>query len=405
MRLVQSYKGMEYRAISDVVNELITCLSSRDNELIEILCENEPMATAEDEVIRSIKYLKYFKEKQEQYISDKKLESACCYLPLNQPLYSLILNVLTASFVCKRVYYRPPQKLWTLHCKIYDLLNLGRFGIYVETISRSQFMDKYVHFANVIIYIGRYDNVLDISQYISAKSLLIYNGSALNPIIVMTGANLSLCAKETVNARLYNSGQDCMAPSAIFVHNMIYKFFLRELTIFLDSLKIDLNSWNETVVGPMIDDDSFDESVHYLRINKRNVVYGGHYDDNKRFIEPTIFAYDKYVGEKQTPYFAPFLRIYRYTSLEDIQLYLSTEDAMRYKGYVSIFGNASEIDSIKTSSKDLIVLKNETLLDYEDGNKEFGGYGEGCSFTLAEGKMNAHPILLLREIYEWRKND
>ena len=380
----------------------ISLLINMHDELLKLLCTVETRSTAKDEISRSIKYLKNFENKQKQYIPVRKQHAICCYLPLNQPLYSFVLNVLTAAFVCKKVYYRPPQKLWGLHKKINDLIVPNSSIIKMQTISRSKFLRDYVNEANIVVYTGKYKNVLDLSSQISEKMLLIYNGSAFNPIVVTKSADLDSCCTDIVNARLYNTGQDCMAQAAIFIHDDISDEFMRKLTESLNKLREGEQNWNPFVIGSILSEDSFAESVAYMSSNFNAIVYGGTWDSNTQVVSPTVFKWNRYSGEEQNIFFAPFFCVYQYAQADDLMGYFHTKEAQCYKGYISVYGSNKDIDLLEFSKQRLIVLRNETLFEFEEGNKEFGGYGEGCSFVMANGKKNIHPVLLLREISEWR---
>ena len=380
----------------------ISLLLNMHDELVELLCTVETLFTAEDEIYRSIEYLKNFEDKQKQYIPVQRQYEICCYLPLNQPLYSFVLNVLTAAFVCKKVYYRPPQKLWGLHKKMNDLLVPNSSIIEMETISRSDFLRAYVKKANVVVYTGKYKNVLELSAQLSVKTLLIYNGSAFNPIVVTKSADLDSCCTDIVNARLYNTGQDCMAPAAIFIHDDISDEFMRRLTTSLNKFRYGEKSWNPLVIGTILSEDSFAENITYISSNSNAIVYGGTWDSNAQFVSPTVFKWNRYSGEKPNIFFAPFFCIYQYAQTDDLLGFFHTKEAECYKGYISVYGSNKDIDLLEFSKEKLIVLRNETLFEFEEGNKEFGGYGEGCSFVMANGEKNIHPILLLREISEWR---
>lgn len=375
---------------------------NKHDELRDLLCTTETYATAEDEIYRSIEYLNAFVYKQKKYIPEKKSQVMCCYLPLNQPLYSFVLNVLTASFVCEKVYYRPPQKLWKLHQKIYVLMVQNQEEIQIIMASRNEFLKDYVNFAEIVSYTGRYENVQELSSCINNKTLLIYNGSALNPVIVTKNADLDICCDEIVNARLYNTGQDCMAPAAILIHDDITEKFTKKLADRLDAIKICENYWNPEIIGPMISKESFVENVKYMLTNSKSIIYGGFWNDSNLYISPTIFLNNRYLGENQQIFYAPFFCIYQYSCLQDISMYFSTKKAACYKGYVSVFGADSDIDLLKLGEDGFIILNNKTLFRYEDGNIQFGGYGEGCSFVMYNGRKEIHPILLLREISDWR---
>lgn len=401
-KLFPRYKMQKIDKELNLAEKYANLIVNKHEELRNLLCATETNATVEDEIYRSINYLYSFLDKQKAYMSNEKSQVVCCYLPLNQPLYSFVLNVLTASFVCRKVYYRPPQKLWGLHQSLYELLVEDQSAIQIVMVSRNKFFREYVDSAEIVIYTGRYENVQELCNCINKKALLIYNGSALNPVIVTKNADLDACCEKVVNARLYNTGQDCMAPAAVLIHDDIAGRFMRNLKDRLDAVRLGENGWNPAIIGSMITKDSFSENIRYILSNADSVVYGGHWDENSFLISPTIFLNKRYLGENQQIFYAPFFCIYQYACLQEIHMYFSTKEAECYKGYVSIFGTDSDVKSLKLGEHGLIILKNKTLFEYEDGNAEFGGYGEGCSFVMYNGKKEIHPILLLREISEWR---
>lgn len=400
--MCQQYKTKKIDQELSRADKYANLIISKHNELRTLLCTTETYATAEDEISRSIEYLRAFIHKQKKYILDEKIKMLCCYLPLNQPLYSFVLNVLTPSFVCERIYYRPPQKLWKLHQKLNDILLDNQSEIQMVMVSRNKFLKDYVSFAEIIVYTGHFENVKKLSRRVSDCALLIYNGSALNPVIVTKNADLSSCCEEIVNARLYNTGQDCMAPAAILLHDDIAEEFIQKLIEQLDYMKVGKNSWNPEFIGSMISEDSFDENIEYVLSNVGSIIYGGYWNEDNFYIGPTIFLNNRYKGEEQKSFYAPFFSIYQYACPQELNAYFSTKEAECHKGYVSVFGIDSDIDSLKLDENKFIVLEDETLFSYENGNEEFGGYGEGCSFVMYGGKKEVHPILLLREISEWR---
>ena len=88
----------------------------------------------------------------------------------------------------------------------------------------------------------------------------------------------------------------------------------------------------------------------------------------------------------------------RYSSLCEVREYLDQPYCELYAGYISIYGKSLYCETWHSGKNSLIPLYNTTLFYDEDGNKEFGGYGEGCSFVSYNGKIHYRPILLAKEI-------
>lgn len=381
--------------------EFLSKLMQKRAVVRDLLCTIEPLMTVEDEISRSIRYLEDLEDRQWMYLPNQRTGISCSYLPLNQPLYSFVLNVLTLTLTCEQVYYRPPKKLWDLHSALYDCFAEVIPTVHIRTMPRGKFLKNYTSKANIIVYTGRLENALELKKNIRDDALLIYNGSALNPIIITESADLNTCMSEIINARLYNTGQDCMAPAAIFVHEKVIEQFLSDLFCRLNKFRQNEHGWDSTVIGPMISESCYLENVQYLLKYKEFIMFGGECGENL-FISPTVFLFERYCCEEQSILYAPFFFVYKYRTPHEVHMYLTTRTAKCYKGYLSIYGNKLDIEALNIEHLNMVVLDNTTLFNYENGNIEFGGYGMGCSFVISHRNIRVHPILLLREIAEWR---
>jgi len=366
--------------------------------LIEILCSVETRQAADDEIERSYNCLKNI-SKQDKFIVPNMISSASSYLPMNQPLYSLILNAYVVKLVSKTVYYRPPEKQRILHEKIFELFSSDLDGIIPCYISRRKFFNLYASEADAIIFTGKYENAMELRTLLKKTTVLIFNGSALNPVVVSDNADIEKSVIETINARLYNSGQDCMAPAAVFLHKNIQEAFLEKLLGRLSSVRVGDNKNSSTVVGSLIDEKYFNENVAFIEKYKDYIIFGGKSDASKLLIEPTVFCFEKAVEELQQIIYAPFFFIFEYQKIETLYKYLNTSTAKLYRGYISFFGTVGDSNNVIEAEYKIRVLRNGTLFDQEDGNEEFGGYGEGCSFVAHNGKVEVRPILLLRDLH------
>lgn len=389
-------------AVEDSLNHCLQFadrLEKQRRQLLDLLTEFETYTAAQDEIERSIYCLLTIKT-QARSIEEVRLNCACAYLPINQPLYAFVLNVFLLKLVSEKVYYRPPEKFRVLHRSIYLLFkDLFKDIVYCEH-SRKDFLLECVSKSDVVVFTGKYENAVSLQKELPATTLMIYNGSALNPIIITPSANISQSVAGSINARLYNSGQDCMAPAGILVHKSVYPLFVKQLICELKKVKVGSNQDKDVLVGPMISDEYIQRNRMLLQKYHDLIIFGGK-EVSEGLFTPTVFhvASDDY--EHQIISYAPFFFLQEFQNNEDIQRYLSTPKAMLYKGYVSVFGNMAEANAISKLGLELNILRNSTLFDHESGNLEFGGYGEGCSFVYSNRNVTSKPILLLQDIKNW----
>ena len=100
-------------ALSDVI-------TAHRDELRDLLLNDESYETAKDELWRSLDALQNI-SKEIDYLSYGRVDLMCTFLPVNLPLYSLVIFVIVPGFMANEVIVRPPvlmrdlvQKIWTL---------------------------------------------------------------------------------------------------------------------------------------------------------------------------------------------------------------------------------------------------------------------------------------------------
>lgn len=106
-----------------------------------------------------------------------------------------------------------------------------------------------------------------------------------SPCIIDNGVNLRLTARRIAWGKLLNAGQTCIAPDYLFVHESIKDALIKEIerAIYKFYGK-DLKKSNDY---PRIISRPNMERLATL-LDGANIVFGGHYDINDRFFEPTI---------------------------------------------------------------------------------------------------------------------
>lgn len=383
-------------SLSDAVFQFKHDLLGNKERLMKILQSVETRQTADDEFLRTINCFEHL-DQQYKYLSAGRVELIASFLPLNQPLYSLALFVLVPSLTANQVCFRPPVLMWEVFEQLTNLLVRDAENIVLCKDSRRVFINGHVNNADVVIFTGEYVNALDVKSFAKESTLFIFNGGAINPIIVTASADLESSARDIVRERLFNSGQDCMAPAAILVERCVSTELLHRILDILKDECVGLNSENETTVGQMIESKSIDLFVKMLSDYRDQLIYGGSFDAQNKLIEPTVFLFDSLREMPQQTFYAPVFFVGKYDTLEETAKFLSTAAALDLSGYLSIY--SKDDDSVayyRDMHKQVIV--NESLFTFENANKPFGGYGLHCSFIELNGTMEAKPFLISEEI-------
>ena len=106
-----------------------------------------------------------------------------------------------------------------------------------------------------------------------------------SPCIVESDANVSVAARRIGLTKFSNSGQMCVAPDFVLVHQAVKEKFIEELKkVLVQFFSADPSSnYN---YGKIINERQFERLLKYLQHGK--IVHGGKFNASTHFIEPTI---------------------------------------------------------------------------------------------------------------------
>ena len=134
-----------------------------------------------------------------------------------------------------------------------------------------------------------------------------------SPAIVDPTANIKLAARRIAFGKVTNGGQTCVAPDYLLIHKSVKDSFVREYK------KEILRFFPSGDMSEMV---TIISESHYERLKglmtSGRIILGGEYDDNRRFIMPTLIdqvSLDTPVMGEEI--FGPILPMITYESLEE----------------------------------------------------------------------------------------
>ncbi len=362
-------------------------LEAKASEIVKILSKIETPDTANRELndaIRTLHELNY------KFNPDyhKNLNLLVTYQPSNLPLYSLILYCIVPSYYFKQVAVYVPHELRPTMRQLAYCLNLEKLleNIIIPNFSRKVFEDAFADNTDSIIFNGKYQNVLSILDKYPSSALFIYNGNGFNPFIIDEDSDISLALDKLIASRLFNSGQDCGAPDVVFINDKVYDIFVSKLKIILTKFCKDFYNNGTTSIYPITRDKTFVNAVEYIKENEKSIIFEGGIDHQKRIIFPHIIEIKSF--EQVREHFAPIFCLCRFHDIDSLTNLLDKDKKMNHNAmYLSYFGKRRDI-----SSASAVIIYNENVLDIEDGNKPFGGFGQKANFVKSHLDINSHPI-------------
>lgn len=140
-----------------------------------------------------------------------------------------------------------------------------------------------------------------------------------SPAIVDQTADIDLAVKRIAWGKLMNTGQTCVAPDYVCVHEKVKDEFLKKLTKTISSF-YGKNAQASPDYGRIVSTSHFDRLAELIESESENIIYGGKTDRSNRYIEPTVLDNINWNSPSmEDEIFGPILPVITY---EDLPLLL-----------------------------------------------------------------------------------
>jgi len=222
-----------------------------------------------------------------------------------------------------------------------------------------------------------------------------------SPCVVDKSANIDVAAKRISWGKLINSGQTCIAPDYVFVHESVKEKFLAALKKHIEK-SYGTDPINHPDYCKIINAKQYNRLKEY--IGDGTVFYGGKFDDAAQKISPTVLLNVDFNSKVMTDeIFGPILPVFTYSNIEDVIRFIND----REKPLASyIFANSSGVrnkflENVTSGG----ACVNDVVLHISSSNMPFGGVGESgiggyhgkysfdtFSHSKSVMKRNPHPL-------------
>ena len=191
-----------------------------------------------------------------------------------------------------------------------------------------------------------------------------------SPCIVDKDADLTIAARRIAWGKCLNSGQTCIAPDYLFLHEDIKDAFIEAFKQELAGLYPDGTDQSDFFVH-IVKDSAFDRLTGYL--DNGEIVAGGRSDREKRWIEPTLL--DKVSPDApvmQEEIFGPIFPIMTFRDRNEVIDFVNGREKPLAFYY---FGKASDGWDVigRTTSGGACI--NDTIMHIANSHVPFGGVG------------------------------
>ncbi|MCF0173148.1 MAG: aldehyde dehydrogenase [Bacteroidales bacterium] len=192
-----------------------------------------------------------------------------------------------------------------------------------------------------------------------------------SPCIVDEGADVKIAARRCLWGKCLNSGQTCIAPDYLLVHDSLRDSFLEEFDrqkewLYREGLDKDTPHY-----GHIVRDAAFERVVNYMKDG--TVLSGGRYDAESRFIEPTILGDvppDAPVMTEEI--FGPVFPMMTFGEISEVERFVNSREKPLALYYFGSVKKGRELIRHTTSGGACI---NDTIMHVANPNLPFGGVG------------------------------
>jgi aldehyde dehydrogenase (NAD+) len=200
-----------------------------------------------------------------------------------------------------------------------------------------------------------------------------------SPAIIDQSANIADAAHKISWGKYINSGQTCVSPDYLFVHQLVYGSFVTGLRdeIIKSYGSTEAERKSSPDFARSIDQKHFDRVRKLIEDASNNggkCDIGGEFDETDRYIAPTIMTnIPKNSALMKEEIFGPILPIFKYNALEEV---LETIKEKENPLSIYIFSkNKKNINTIIKNTFSGGVGINEVVTQFIHANLPFGGVG------------------------------
>ena len=306
------------------------------------------------------------------YIKKEPYGTVLIIAPFNYP-FQLVFEPLIGAIAAGNTAIIKPSELTPNVARVIKRLINETFDANIEGgIEETQTLIHlpfdYVFFTgseNVgkIVYQAASENLVPVTLEMGGKS----------PVIVDETANIKVASERICFGKFTNAGQTCVAPDYILVHESVKDDLITALSKTLREF-YGQNIQQSPDYGRIVNLKHYHRLTSLLNSAQMNIVFGGHSDEDERYIEPTLLDHvtnDSAIMQEEI--FGPILPILTYQSLDEaiafihqrpkpLSLYLFSEDenaTQRVINELSFGGGAI----------------NDTLMHLANPKLPFGGVG------------------------------
>ena len=222
------------------------------------------------------------------YVVKEPLGNTLIISPWNYPVQLLLNPLVGAISAGCTVVLKPSPYVPNVSKAIEDMIKDTFEEQYIAVVQGNRDV-------NTALLAQRWDLIFFTGSPALAKTVMAAAAKNLTPVILELGgkspciidktADIKVAAKRLAWGKTLNSGQTCIAPDYILIHEDIKDEFVKAFGKEVKNLHGEDIQADKHYVR-MVNDKAFERVTGYFKDGK--IIYGGRSDASSRFIEPTL---------------------------------------------------------------------------------------------------------------------
>lgn len=274
------------------------------------------------------------------YIKKEPYGTVLIIAPFNYP-FQLVFEPLIGAIAAGNTAIIKPSELTPNVARVIKrLINETFDANYIEVIEGGiEETQTLIHLPFDYVFFTGSENVGKIVYQAASENLVpvTLELGGKSPVIVDETANIKVASERICFGKFTNAGQTCVAPDYILVHESVKDDLITALSKTLREF-YGQNIQQSPDYGRIVNLKHYHRLTSLLNSAQMNIVFGGHSDEDERYIEPTLLDHvtnDSAIMQEEI--FGPILPILTYQSLDEaiafihqrpkpLSLYLFSED-------------------------------------------------------------------------------
>lgn len=193
-----------------------------------------------------------------------------------------------------------------------------------------------------------------------------------SPVVIDESAHLKRAVSRLVHSKFINTGQTCIAPDYVFIHQNIYSNFVNLFKSEIEKLYTKDSKFSSDY-GRVINLKHFNRLNEILEdLDNDEVLVRGDNEQSQLYVAPTLVTSKQLDSKVQNEeIFGPLLAVYPYENLDDVITYINAKE--RPLALYVFSTNNKQINRLISETTSGGTCINHCLLHYMNSELPFGG--------------------------------